>query len=730
MPILDMFTLKPDGTLQKQHCKLCTKAYKWRKGGGTGTLSQHLAAKHPIAFAAHEKKAAAAAASAMMDDEVTSIASSKKRSAPAAAASVASSDSLDSSSQAIKKQKQLTIAMAFSPSTDASLARQAAIAFASNRIPFNVARNAEFRAFLDSMRKASVAAPSDHAIKQATLTAENEMRERVLQRLRSSSLPVAIVIDGWTNVRQSKVTNIVLLCDSVAYYWCSISNASEKNTAAWMNTAIEPCIAALVEEGLRITAFVADNESVNQKLFKLLEAKYPFLIRVPCAAHTIQLVVKNSMKSDRWARVRASVDELLKLFASSKEMRQRLLNKQQDEKTTYQLVKPNDTRWNSFLFACERLLKLEDIVKMVLKHYQLERPADFWTDMAALVAFLQPFQIATDIIQKDSATLYDIFLQWSMLSEHVKKMPAGDEQREAMKALRDRWSKQVNNDATIAAAILSLDVKLSAIDQSFIEDARTFIVDFGVVYLDFFKQSSLPAEKLKGALLVQLGQLSLRRERFARLDENIHATKLSEGKSWKALSVWSLYEMELAVVARALLTVPASEAAVERTFSAQGSIHTKIRSRLDDSTVQASMFIAFNHRTLNAPASTSSSMDEDESTITLSLDFMDTDSESESEPEEELPVVREESKSDDDDEVKEEEEVEAAVIQRTNSEINADTRSFLESYIKKNGITLKDRWTGDKVVQLEKAALEENPGGANTRTLIEQMKAIMHCAAL
>jgi hypothetical protein len=317
-----------------------------------------------------------------------------------------------------------------------------------------------------------------------------------------------------------------------------------------------------------------------------------------------------------------------------------------------------------------------------------------------------------------------------MLSEHVKKMPAGDEQREAMKALRDRWSKQVNNDATIAAAILSLDVKLSAIDQSFIEDARTFIVDFGVVYLDFFKQSSLPAEKLKGALLVQLGQLSLRRERFARLDENIHATKLSEGKSWKALSVWSLYEMELAVVARALLTVPASEAAVERTFSAQGSIHTKIRSRLDDSTVQASMFIAFNHRTLNAPASTSSSMDEDESTITLSLDFMDTDSESESEPEEELPVVREESKSDDDDEVKEEEEVEAAVIQRTNSEINADTRSFLESYIKKNGITLKDRWTGDKVVQLEKAALEENPGGANTRTLIEQMKAIMHCAAL
>ena len=48
----------------------------------------------------------------------------------------------------------------------------------------------------------------------------------------------------------------------------------------------------------------------------------------------------------------------------------------------------------------------------------------------------------------------------------------------------------------------------------------------------------------------------------------------------------------------ALLSLSASEAAVERSFSAQGNVHTKLRNRMEETSVQDEMFIKFNSRLL------------------------------------------------------------------------------------------------------------------------------------
>jgi hypothetical protein len=256
---------------------------------------------------------------------------------------------------------------------------------------------------------------------------------------------------------------------------------------------MEPCLLELMEAGVQFVGFVADNEAVNTALWKLLKIRFPFLIRVPCAAHTIQLVVKSSMECRRWVQVRAGVDEILKHFSSSKEARQRLINLQQGGQV-YNLVKPNDTRWNSFLFASQRLIKLRRFIDIVL-----EQTSEFWSELAALIAFLEPFQIATDVVQKDAATLFDVFAQWNRLSAHVQAQADASVKAKAMKALSTRWESQVNGDATIAAAILSLDVNLEAIAEDRIEAARRFIVDFGVKYLLGFGLSALSEEEKRKA---------------------------------------------------------------------------------------------------------------------------------------------------------------------------------------------------------------------------------------
>ena len=78
------------------------------------------------------------------------------------------------------------------------------------------------------------------------------------------------------------------------------------------------------------------------------------------------------------------------------------------------------------------------------------------------------------------------------------------------------------------------------------------------------------------------------------------ATKMHQQIDYKR--IWYDYKNivpELSEVALALLSIPASEASVERTFSTQGLIHTKIRNSLSDCFVQAEMTINFNKKALS-----------------------------------------------------------------------------------------------------------------------------------
>ena len=55
----------------------------------------------------------------------------------------------------------------------------------------------------------------------------------------------------------------------------------------------------------------------------------------------------------------------------------------------------------------------------------------------------------------------------------------------------------------------------------------------------------------------------------------------------------------LAHVALVLLQVSASEAAVERTFSAQDQIHTKRRNRLKDEIIESELFVKVTSYTMS-----------------------------------------------------------------------------------------------------------------------------------
>lgn len=499
----------------------------------------------------------------------------------------------------------------------------------------------------------------------------------------------------------------------MAYYWCSIVNSSEKNTAAWLAKKLTPILKELHEEKVEFAGFIGDNEAVNGALHRKLLVQYPFLVRVPCAAHTIQLVVKDILLCKRWAAVKTQVDNVLKTFSSSKEARNQLISLQEASgRRVVNLIKPNETRWNSFLYASVRLSTLRQFMDIIDEQTEL-----FWADLQLLCEFLTPFQRATDILQRDRSTLFDVFEQWNVLNKHLVGEEDFDVRNVAMSSLRDRWHANVNKAATDATALLSFVQMPEETDneRKGIRSAKEFIASFGSRFLSFFGKSKQTVDELESRLLLQYAAFRARLSPFDTYDRDRRISS-------SPIQFWTLnLEVELAKVAIALLSIPSSEASVERSFSAQDDIHRKKRNRLKSETVQASMFIAFNHVVLSQSEHTPLPPFKE---VELSADYAEADTD-----DDDSDATDEESScSEDDDDVEEEEQKEfdqdvvMQDLEMVAAPVRAATELFLHQFIRENGIHSKTRFGPDLTAKLDEAARLRNEGGGAIDTLIKRIR--------
>jgi len=746
MRIADHFTTELVKGVEKRRCKYCPLSYSLRSGHGT--LHDHMKSKHShkLANDASQPAAAAAAAAAASGhghasdaDECSSITAAAPYAGGAAAASApfspAPSAGSKRSSSAVssllesqpKGAKQQTLLSAFSSSANSSLVQQTALFFATNHIAYNVADSASFRSFCAALRGSTAAVPGRRAVKNAVADLAESTRSAVVQRITGQTAPVTVAIDGWTNVRHTKVTNLLLLCSGVAYYWCSIPNTYAANTAEWLASALTPRLEGIVELGIRFVALVADNEAVNGALFDRLVTPFPFLIRIPCAAHTIQLVVRQIMALTKFRRTLEGMQSILSSFERQKAERMRLRTLQQSAGAAheYVLVKPNDTRWNSQLYAAQRLIKLRAYVDLIF-------PQDdgFWGDLAALVSFLLPFQAATDAIQRDSATLFHVFEQFTMLLNHISSSSAqngASVTQRATAALKRRWNSQVNQPATVACALLSLDSNLSELSEAVLDEAKRFIVVFGASYLRFYQLTAEEdGDALEGELVHQLGSFIGRRDRFHAMDALIAGAKArcaSRNVPFNPLDIWDMHSIELSRVAKALLSVTASEASVERSFSAQDSIHTKKRNRLLDDSVQREMFVKFNTRALNREQH----WQLHSATIDLSPDVEFFAAPPSDDEVSEADSVASNQSADEQAEGEPAAAAAAARPVRSASALGEEMRSFLTEYIDQHGITLANcrRWGSDRRNALDHALLNGPTGGFTTEDAIALIRDIL-----
>ena len=511
------------------------------------------------------------------------------------------------------------------PVVKESVAECMADCFAVHSLPMVLADSPVFQRMLYAFRQTLDPPPQRRQVSRQFAERVKAIRPQVLNALRLGA-GITVGIDGWTNVRHEKVVDLVPVSNGVAYYWDSII-LKKRSTAKAQTKPVGDGLQNIMDQGVIVVGLVTDNEQVNYKLYcRLSKQRFQFLIHVPCAAHTLQLCVHAALALNPIIAICQGLDVMINAFANNKQLRIALSEMQKTLRAGDQslaIIKHNATRWSSRQRAAERVIRLRPCLQPLVPQIReyLSKLKDttlhahtfddvWWVSLETLTTFLKPFQIATDVVQSDASNLMDIYTQLILLVQHVDTLliphPLADARLPLRNIIRLHWDKHVNRNAVIMCATFSFDSNLTShFNGESLDAAITWFTTWGARFVKEYSMSDESDDfRIRAILTHQLSAFKGFTSPFTAMQERkqilTEVARLSK-KKWDPRELWNLYRdtvPEITACALALLSLTASEAAVERTFSKQGLVHSKLRNALSPESVQAQMFIAFNHRAL------------------------------------------------------------------------------------------------------------------------------------
>ena len=265
--------------------------------------------------------------------------------------------------------KQQSLELSFGTAANKSFHRCLASLFVRANIPFHLVEKRVFKELAALLRGTPVAPSCTRkTLAKHVPHSARSYREMLVEQLKRWDDPVTIAIDGWTNVNHTKVNNMMLIARGRAFYWKSVVNNGEHNTARWMSEQFIKVFDLLQSLGIKFAGLALDNENTQTAFFNLMQQKFDFLIHIPCSAHIIQLVARSILEHET---IRHHLDKMVSIIndvASSKAKRIRIAQDAELDDILLVLLKPNATRWNSWRKATMRFLELTRYIAAMYVH--------------------------------------------------------------------------------------------------------------------------------------------------------------------------------------------------------------------------------------------------------------------------------------------------------------------------------------------------------------------------
>ncbi|KAJ2938743.1 hypothetical protein O0L34_g3356 [Tuta absoluta] len=417
----------------------------------------------------------------------------------------------------------------------------------------------------------------------------NEMLTALNKDLKESDF-LHIQCDGWSNIRNEGIINFLISKPDIVFIK-SLSTDENRHTSEYLAAEIEKVIKTYGEN--KFLVIIGDNARNLQKAFEQLKRKYPWLVQLNCAAHSLHLLCKDAVKIPV---IKSTIDLVGDVVKSIK--RSQILSalftkiKKEKEISGPTLKLPCATRWGSQVSALKAMQVNKVALQTLAVHEDIQIQLssetkavilddNFWTMVDQCVSILQPIADAIFKIEGNDYNINQIImvfkdliskLQFAFTSTSILEST----DRDRLLTAAEQRSLQVIKPIHCAAHLLDPKALGLELNPSQETEAMEFIYNL--------------ANDLNLNCLTDLAQYRAREGLWGKLFTWEAAEQVDAVLWWKGICG----STALSKIALRILTAPCTSAATERSFSTQGFIHNIKRNRLLTERAAKIAFLSYN----------------------------------------------------------------------------------------------------------------------------------------
>ncbi|XP_059589231.1 uncharacterized protein LOC132252436 [Alligator mississippiensis] len=263
--------------------------------------------------------------------------------------------------------------------------------------------------------------PSTHYVSKPLLESEYEHVMQFVQGKISEALCLAVVTDGWTNVRGERIINFVITTSQPVFYR-SIETGENRHTAEHIGSKV--CEALQKIGSGKVFALLTENASNMKAAWEIIMDKYPHITAIGYASHGINLLLNDIMRLDTLQKIYRRAKKVIK-HVKATHIVATVFEKKQEEKNAKNKIVTlklcSKTRWGEVMISCESLLKNEEALQETVITEDLKIPRNvrntvldkdvFWVQLQNSLKILKPISSPITASESDSALLSEISYQ-------------------------------------------------------------------------------------------------------------------------------------------------------------------------------------------------------------------------------------------------------------------------------------------------------------------------------
>jgi hypothetical protein len=312
---------------------------------------------------------------------------------------------------------------------------------------------------------------------------------RVRAVLRKAEPFISFTTDGWGDtssmVSLLSLTAHIIMDGKKVKLCLSAIPLKESHTGDYMKERLQECFLFWKIDPKSVASMTHDNESAICKAVRdLVEEGYNLMEDLRCWQHTAELILEEGFKAQKKANdLLACVRRVCNHFSHSIESARQLREIQEKEDHPLLRVKRyTETRWESQLDCMERLLEVEDSLRILCAQRRHSVPYTFSNDdfkyMKSLVSYLRILRELGLELSSDAATLGPMLLFFTRLETAFERRPGEPTGLAAMKAAhRSALDRRLGRLSRSPAYLLSAALDPRVKGRGLGEEERALIRD-------------------------------------------------------------------------------------------------------------------------------------------------------------------------------------------------------------------------------------------------------------